>query len=544
MLEVNKFKFYTLFFVLLISACATPVAPTGGEPDRSGPALVSTQPENNTVNYRERVIRFTFADYVDRNSFRQALSIEPNISVPFEVSWRRKTATISLLEPLPNNTTVIFNLGTDLRDTRGNRLRSPISLGLSTGPEIDMGEASIRLKPLRPGISIDNVRILLYREPFDFTKPALYVAEPDTAGIANFSYLANGSYAAIAVHDVNRNRTWDPPREYGQPASQRSFELESERLDMGTIYYARMDTVSTVLEGIGLLSTNRLRLRFSRPITYHSETEISIINIDDADTLRAGLLFVDPSDENVALFHSTTQLDELSLYTVNLHGFRDRNGRRKINSLEPFFGSSEPDTTFIRFKKHLTQEGVRGTEPIKIMYTGVLTGTDILDSLQVFRNRTRDDGSVRVETSYNLIKIFPENRWLDADSYDIRTWDPAQQRHVEVTARIIRDTELGEIQINVTDSLFTGIPLFLEVYNSSGESVLKKDFEDNYLIENLAPGNYHLVVFQNKTNSAQWNPGSISPFEPASPVFVNSRVPVRSRMTSEVDIDFRPLTSD
>ncbi|MCH8496419.1 MAG: Ig-like domain-containing protein, partial [Balneolales bacterium] len=86
-----------LIFAIILTSCATPVAPTGGERDRSGPIVASMSPQNGTVNFRERVVRITFEDYVDRNSFRQAFQIEPNINIPFEISWRRKTATVSLL---------------------------------------------------------------------------------------------------------------------------------------------------------------------------------------------------------------------------------------------------------------------------------------------------------------------------------------------------------------------------------------------------------------------------------------------------------------
>jgi hypothetical protein len=531
-------KTFVVLLFLFISSCATPVAPTGGEPDRSGPRLIATQPIDATVNYRERVIRFTFDDYVDRNSFRQSLRIEPNISVPYEISWRRKTATINLLEPLPTNTTVVFNIGTELRDTRGNRLSSPITLGLSTGPDIDKGEATINLIPLRPGINTANVRVLLYREPADFAKPALYLAEPDTSGTASFSYLAEGKYSVIAVHDVNRNRTWDPPREYAQPASLEYFSLESGLLDMGTIYYDRTDTTRTILEGVGLLSANRLRLRFSRPLQYSANSRILINNLETNESYEAGLLFLDSSDETVAFFHSSTSLDEATQYSIDLSGYSDRNGRRKINNLEPFSGSSEQDTTFIRFKRHLTQDGIRGKEPIKLMYTGILDGTGLADSLQIFLNRTMNSNSVRVETSYNLLSIYPVERWNEADAYEIRAWDPAQQRHIDISTRFIKEADLGEIQISLIDSSYIEIPLFLEVYNSSGESLVKERFRNTFSLENLPNGNYHVIVFVDAQENAEWFSGRISPFEAPAPIYVNRRVPVRSRMTSEVEVRF------
>lgn len=540
MSEVSNMRLALVLIALLLASCATPVAPTGGEPDRSGPKLLSSQPENATVNYRERIVRFTFEDYVDRNSFRQALRIEPNISVPFEVSWRRKTATINLLEPLPENTTVIFTVGNELRDTRGNRVKSPISVALSTGPDIDGGTAKIRLLPLRPGISTENVSILLYREPFDLTEPALYVGQPDTAGIVIFSYLRQGDYSAIAVNDINRNRRYDPPREFAQPAIRSQFVLDEEELDMGTIYYARADTIRTVLEGVGLLSSNRLRLRFSQELNYEMNQSITITDVAGETSIQASLLYLDDNDKSIAYFHTAESLEETNEYSISLAGFRDKQGRSIRSQIEFFEGSSEPDTTFVRFKRHLTEEGVRGRQPFQIMYTGVLEGTDISDSLQVFRNREADSRSVTVETNQNILSIIPVSAWNESDSYEIKAWDPALQRHIDITTRIIREADMGELQLVISDSTHWNTPMVAEIYSNRGQLLRKQNFNKEVLIEDIVAGSYQLLVFADIDGAGVWDYGTVNPYSPPAPIYVNRSVPVRSRMTADLLIEFNP----
>src|SRR5690625_7073175 len=88
--------FGTLYFY----GCATPMAPTGGEPDRSSPVVVHTQPETGTVNFSGNEIRFTFDKFIDRNSFRQNVSVEPDLGIQFEVDFRRKTAIVRFLSDL------------------------------------------------------------------------------------------------------------------------------------------------------------------------------------------------------------------------------------------------------------------------------------------------------------------------------------------------------------------------------------------------------------------------------------------------------------
>lgn len=528
-----------LIFAIILTSCATPLAPTGGERDRSGPIVASISPQNATVNFRERVVRITFEDYVDRNSFRQAFQIEPNINIPYEISWRRKTATISLLEPLPVNTTIIFQVSTDLRDTRNNPLGSPISLAVSTGSVIDRGEISIRVSPLRPGINTDNVSVLLYSDSLRLSDPARYVGFPDTSGTVNFNYLSAGTYSAIVLEDINRNRTWDSQREYAQPYKLARFTLaDDEPLDLGTIWYARRDTLAARLEAVGQLSSQRLRLRFSRDIVYTPQTTINIINDSTDSVSEAALLYTEKNDSKIAFFHIDEPMEEESTYRIDLNGLADINGNLVRTLSSSFEGSSEKDTTFIRFKRHHTEQGIRTNEPIILVYNGILDGAGIADSLQIYRNRNIDRSTVDVSTWYNLLLLQPRTRWSESDTYEIKTWNPETQRLVDITTRFIGETDLGDLTITIVDSSKVNALMVLELFDNQNKKVRSHGFTNEITVQDIVAGNYHLVVFEDVNEDGSWFSGSLSPFHSPAPVFVNPRLPVRSRMTSELKVSF------
>lgn len=523
----------------LFTRCATPVAPTGGEPDRTGPVLVGTYPENGTVNFTGQRIRFEFQDYVDRNSFRNALNIEPDINIPFEINWRRKTATISLNQALPDSTTLLFNLSTDLRDTRNNRISRPITLALSTGPDIDKGEISLTIKPFSPDIKLDNVSVLLYREPVDIDKSARYVGFPDTAGTVQFGYLSEGNYFAFIVHDINRNRRWEPQREFAQPLIVKNIVLtEDVPLELGTHYFARRDTIRPVLEGIGLLTSQRMRLRFSKPIRYRPSTTIGVQNIVTQENFRAGYLFNDSADENVALFHADYPLSEQDTFSISVSNLTDRAGNRVVSYTQTFEGNDAVDTLFVRYDAHLTEIGVREKDPVILAYSGFISNPMITDSLKFYVNRELKPEAIRVEQRYNLLYLHPSDRWSGTDSYNIGVWNPESGRHKTVDVKVLRESDFGDISVNVTDSVYVGEPMHVILYDSRNRIVDSHSFTDNTMLLSLLPGDYHLVIFHDPNEMGVWNSGKVSPFVKPASIYVNPRFPVRAGMSAEVEVSF------
>lgn len=536
-----RIRVTTLIFgcALLLQFCATPMSPTGGEPDRSGPKLVETYPVNETVNFTEVEIRFRFEDYVDRNSFRTAFSIEPDMNIGYDISWRKKTATVRFRNQLPDSTTVVFRLSPDLRDTRSNPITSALSLAISTGPDIDDGTISIKVKPFTPDINTDNVSVFLYREPVDFDAPARYVGYPDTAGTVAFKYLSEGAYRAFVINDINRNRRWEPTREFAQPIKERQITLEDGvPLELQTVWYALRDTSKPELQGVGLLSSQRLRLRFNKPIRYRPSLTINISEQSTGETIRAGFLFNDPQDENVSYFHADRPLAESDSFKVDLGVLRDRSGNRVLPHDEYFEGSDVADTLFVQYDAHLTDKGVRNIEPLIMAYSGAIPQGIILDSLKFYANRGLALDKIRVETRYNLLYVYPATQWQASETYELSIWDPMNNRHRGVPLTFLRDADFGDISVTIMDSTFTDQPMHLLLYNDRKQLIESTSFQNETTLKSIIGSNYHLVIFNDPDENGIWNSGQVRPFRAPDAVFVNPRFPVRAGMTAEVEVEF------
>lgn len=528
-----------IILAILAVSCATPVAPSGGEPDRTGPVVRFTYPESGATDFTDRSIRFEFDDFVDRGSFRTALRMEPDLNIPLEISWRRKTATVTLSRPLPDSTTVIFSLSTQLRDTRSNRLANPITLALSSGPEIDRGEIRVRLSKLLPSDDLEGVSAFLYREPADFSQAARYTASADTSGTITFRYLSPGDYRAIVVFDLNRNRTWDSTREHAQTFPDSVYTVTAgEPVDAGTVWYARDDTTRPVLQTPGFLSSNRLRFRFSREIRWEPDLNIQLISADSAQFISARYLFSDSQDRQVAFFHTEEPTSEGDMYGLELSMLQDVHGNRVLPFTTLIEGSSARDTTTIRYLGLATPQALRQEDPLILRYSGVLDQSQVVDSLLIYVNRELAVDKFNMELSANLLRIKPREGWRETETYEIRTWNPATARHVNVQPNLLKPSDIGGIELQLSDSLSFTHPTYVQVFDTRRNRVYAGFLDSKLEINNLPAGTYHVLAYPDVLGNQRWFSGQINPFRPPAPVYVNPNVQVRSRMTGTLQLEF------
>jgi hypothetical protein len=523
--------------ILYFVSCATPIAPSGGEPDRTGPKLVSTSPESGTIRFNGNEIHFNFEDWVDRASFQRALSIEPGLDVDYDIKWKRKTAIIRLNKFLPDSTTIIFTLDKELRDIRSNRISKPIQIALTTGDEIDQRSVSFRIIPAFPNVSKTEPVVFLYREPFDLTEPAFYSSSPDTSGIIRFNYLADGDYRAILVHDVNRNRIWDRDREFAQPMSLEKFTIsEIDTSEHIPFYYAKRDTTRPYIQNIGLFSQSRLRLQFSKAIPYLTDNEIIIM--DSLGTnISAYHLYNDPRELTVAYFQIQGRIEESKFYQIDGSGLTDSNGNELRNRATWFEGSSDADTTFQRYIAPFGSDGLIGKDTLYLRYSTQLQESSISDSLKVYVNREEARGSFNVYQEKNRLHLVPKDSWNSSNSYQIRAWDPSSVLFKDVRLQVATETDTGDLSVSISDSLLIQKNLTLTLYQTSGSLYRQVQFKDSVSLRNLRAGTYHLLLFEGVSDESIIDFGEIDPFTPPAYLYADPRFPVRSRMSSELKLD-------
>ena len=134
---------------LALAACATPIAPSGGPPDRTPPALVGSLPEAGATRVTGRTLRLTFSERLDPAG-AQAVTVTPQGDRAPEVRVRGREVEVVLPE-LREATTYVVTVGTELRDQRGVALAVPLTVAFATGDEIDRGRLGGVVRDPRDG---------------------------------------------------------------------------------------------------------------------------------------------------------------------------------------------------------------------------------------------------------------------------------------------------------------------------------------------------------------------------------------------------------
>lgn len=527
---------WVLFIIYL--GCATPSQPTGGPPDEEGPTIIRSEPETGTVNFEGNSIILHFSEFVDRGSLNQALVIEPDIGLEYDLDWGRKSVEIQFDRELPDTTTLIVTVGTEFQDMNNNEMAQPRKIAVSTGPEIDEGKIFGRVVNAETGEVEDGQRVLLYREPFDLQEKADYIASTDTSGAFQFSYLSDGIYKAIWVEDRNRNKIWEPEQERAQPFSREFIKLEKAAEDtIGTVYSVSEDTTKPALQGIGLFSSQRMRMRFSENMQLTDTTEIIV-----ADTLgnphsNAIPLYIQPNDKFIFFAHSEEPLTEEESYTLDIIGLTDEAGNTLVETTQTFTGSAQEDTTNQRIIKRNTTSGYYPTDPIAITYAKPIEENAIIDSLKIVEGDSLIEDWPNTEIHYNVLNILPDKQWREGANYEVRTWDPQVEDYRQFQPEIWHDSQMGSLNIMLEDSTMENV--YLRIENDESDFVRDTTFAGEVEVTNLPPLNYKVIAYHDHNENGRWDYGEIEPFTEPEPYFIQRRVPVKTDFTGDLTIDFQ-----
>jgi len=532
--HINVLLVVTLFF-----SCATPIAPTGGPADKVGPKVEETSPRTGTVNFDGREVSFEFSEFVNRSSFEKELIIEPDLSIDYEVKWRRKTATVEFKSDLPDSTTVIITVGGNTTDTRSNKIGAPIQLAVSTGDEIDKGEILGRLRNAETGEAQTGVKVLLYREPFDLRKPANYSSEPDTGGVFRFGYLREGRYKAFALEDRNRNKIWDAENETARPLNTEFINLSDNGKDtLDVAYWFEVDTLKPKLQAIGLLSTQRMRLRFGEEVRFTPQTKISITDSSGNEYTTAFPLYIPEEDPFIAFAYARQPLIANSSYRLNITGISDPSGNEAIGLGESFLGSDQEDTVSQDILTFNGENGLYPDQSLMVEFIRPISQQEVVDSTVVIEGDVDFKNWPNISIQDNKLTIPPQQNWLEGVDYKFLVWNPKSRRRQLIDPNIWDPVNFGGIEIDVTSPDSTKA-FRLQLYDDKNTFSIDSTFSNFISIEDIPPIKYTLVLFQDLNGNGIWDYGSVDPYIKPEPYYIQQNINIQRGFTSEVKIDFR-----
>ncbi len=524
---------------LLLLSCATPMAPTGGPADKVGPSVNAMHPNSGTVNYSGDVFEFEFSEYVNRGSFEKALIIEPDLGIQYDVKWKKKKATVKFKDALPDSTTVILTLGAGVTDLKNNKMGNPVKLAISTGDEIDSGEIVGRVRAATDGSSRKEQRVLLYREPLDLTQKAAYSAETDTGGVFRFAYLREGRYHAIMIDDRNQNKTWENTSETARPFNREWIDLEKGSKDtLDVAYWFEADTLRPELQAVGLLSSQKLRLRFSEEIKFTPQINIKITDSLKSEVGRVIPINISKKDPFIAYAFSSEELKSNESYFVAIQGITDFSGNEALTLETPFKGSNQVDTTQQRIIANNGKNGLFPTQAFTVEYAVPIQDQDLIDSVVVVEGDVSFDDWPGISVLDNKLTIPPQGEWIDGVDYQFLMWDPVKRKRQLFTPVTWDPIDFGGVEVKIESSDSAKV---YQLLLSDEENIIDIDttFSGIYTIEDIPSISYTLTVFEDLNENNKWDFGTIVSFKSPEPYYIQRGLKVQKGFTSEILISFK-----
>ncbi len=197
--------------ILSLNSCAKQSSPMGGPRDEDPPILISSTPENESINVKPEIIALEFNEFVKLENPNQTVIITPKLETSeIEYLAIKNRITITLNQELEDSTTYLFNLQNSIQDITENNPAERLRLVFSTGTTIDSLSVSGTVDFVHPydKPDLENVIIGLYQDLDTtnlFTSAPYYITQADSAGNFTITNIKEGTFRAYAWYDENNS---------------------------------------------------------------------------------------------------------------------------------------------------------------------------------------------------------------------------------------------------------------------------------------------------------------------------------------------------
>ena len=512
--------------LLCLAACAEPRAPTGGPRDTTPPALISSIPENETVNFAGSSLTLEFSEYVDEAAFGRAYSITPTPTDPPTFRWKRHRVTIRYDEPFRDSTTYVIALGTDLRDARGVRLRHPITLAFSTGDVIDQGNLRGRVVSPTLGTGADGFDVLAYVVQGDsLPEVPTYRTQSGEDGSFALSYVQERPYFVIALQDRNRNQRADVGELFASPPVA-ALNATPDTLGVRQNWVVtQLDTIAPRIDRIRPISSSRIQVRFTEPValSFDRPPAWQLSDSLTGETVAIRSQYMQPGSAREIYLRTDALGDRTYALAPDL-SIADSSGNSVERIPRYFDGSARPDTIALRFAGFIPSDSVEAASlpprtSIQVQFTEALHNIDLagLVTAEDTTGAPREVlGTTMTGTTYSLAFAPP---LLAGDGIFVQVQDSSDgATHRKWFARM-EQRALGSLSGFVRlDSL--PVPLVVELLSEEARTLAATtaDSVGAFAFEDLPEGEYFVRAYLDANSNGQWDGGQVFPYHAPEPI--------------------------
>ncbi|MCQ2223431.1 MAG: Ig-like domain-containing protein [Bacteroidaceae bacterium] len=203
------YKFLSFNFLLFVlMGCASIGSPDGGAYDEDPPKLDTRLSPNDQVHFDKQKFSIYFDEYIKLENPNEKVIVSPPQSEMPSIRAEGKRIRVELFDKLLPNTTYTVDFSDAVQDNNEGNPMGLFTYSFSTGDVIDSMEVSgtvldaSNLEPVK-GILVglypsDSIADTTFR-----TKPLLRVGRTNGSGRFTIKGVANGSYRAYALKDMD-----------------------------------------------------------------------------------------------------------------------------------------------------------------------------------------------------------------------------------------------------------------------------------------------------------------------------------------------------
>lgn len=508
-----KQLFASCCIAILLSSCASQIAPTGGEKDIAPPVPARSNPPNLSLHFDASKINITFNEFIQAGDFASQVFFSPALNKQPQYRVHGKTLTITLNDTLKPATTYTVNFGNAVKDITEGNVMVNYQYVFSTGDFIDSMKIQGIIKGAEDGLPKENMLAMLYSNLSDSSvaleRPAYY-AHTDKSGHFELSHLKAGKYLLIGLQDQNADLMYGPGEEIAFLDSvidiQDSLGFYNLRIFkpvaeiqkvMGTHAYRPGSATIAFAKPFSQLKVNLTEGEALRSVLqYNGARDTAFFFIDDvhSDSLRLAVQDGDFSDTVEVRMKPENEKEQVLLPKFTVASAL-KTGRS--NSL-----LQQPDKPF----QLLFSTPVISIEKDSM----VLLSTDSFKTVNALpvhietdTTTKRQRGSItfpfKEKTTYSA--IIPDS--LFQDLYG------RMNDSISITFTTYEQSATGNLFLKIrTDSARN---YFYELSNSSKEVIarakLKQGLNELKFLS-LPPGNYSLKVVDDLNNNNRWDTGN------------------------------------
>lgn len=542
-----------LLLAAVLAGCAAQGPPGGGPVDKTGPLLMSSFPEEGSVNVdRETDVVLNFSELIEPRSAESNLVITPAPATPAIVKVNRKRITVSFVEPLQENTTYIISFGRGIQDYQKNLSEKNITLAFSTGDSLDAGAISGTVYDIPKK---HRVQVWAFRKTGSFPDSILghtpdYKTSVEKDGRYRLTNLSKGDYRLLAVSSESPKITFiDENCLLGIPAidpvtvTNRNAVVTDVDFRLGKFY----------LKPFRLLKANmvddKTELIFSRPL--HAEKSVNaVIRIDNDAQVQS--YWVSTTDPKTMILNTREMVPDTE-YTILVDSVFDDHGEIiGTHNGATFIYSAGVDTLGPEIAATTPAQAARNVPlniKVRIVFNEAIAPT-ISDTSILFMSKDSSlvEFSLRWQCA-NAIVLSPVADLTPATEYRITCdfsdgVDPAGNKFQDslfvLSFSTVDINSFGSISgsVSLSDTNVSRLRLSCIPEKEDASPVcVNIPASGQYSVEGLLPGAYRFAIWEDRNGNGKWDPGRLQPFTPAEPYrSFPDKINVRARWeTAEVD---------